>query len=102
MNPGNASAKEPEGYDHSDRFRRVSTLYPGMVANAYDGDIGRAAYATDEEVREAVATYERSQGRRPRDWYAIGRDERDGDPEPPPYVWASAETSSRIDPPVGQ
>jgi hypothetical protein len=62
---------------HSMRFRKVSTRYPHMVALAYDRDIAAAAADPDDVVAERVAAYERAQGWEPRDWYAIGRGERD-------------------------
>ena len=62
---------------HSMRFRRVSTRYPLRVTEAYDGDIARAAADTDEQVAAKVAEWERRQGLEPRDWRAIGADERD-------------------------
>ena len=61
---------------HSCRFREVSSLYPHLVAMAYDLDIAAADAASDEEVAARVAAYERAQGWEPRDWQAIGRDER--------------------------
>jgi hypothetical protein len=64
---------------HSDRFRRVSTKYPSMVARAYDGDITAAEADSDGDVAARVAAWERAQGWEPRDWYAIGRGEWDPD-----------------------
>jgi hypothetical protein len=64
---------------HSRRFRQVSTLYPRCVAEAYDGDIAAAAADSDEQVAARVAEWERAQGLEPRDWYAVGREERDYD-----------------------
>ena len=64
---------------HSERFRRVSHRYPRCVAEAYDGDLARAANDTDEEVAATVAAWERAHGLQPRDWYAIGREEREDD-----------------------
>jgi len=61
---------------HSLRFRRVSNRYPRTVAEAYDGDIKAAMRATDEEVAERVADWERANGHPVRDWLAIGREER--------------------------
>jgi hypothetical protein len=60
---------------HLARFRAVSNKYPRMVAYAYGGDIATAAAASDEEVAEAVAAWERSQGLEPRDWYRIGAED---------------------------
>ena len=62
---------------HTERFRRVSTLYPRCVALAYDRDLARAAAASDEDVAATVAAWEREAGDVPRDWPAIGREERD-------------------------
>jgi hypothetical protein len=62
---------------HSERFRKVSNRYPKVVAQAYDGDLERAASDTDEQVAAKVAAWEEAQGREARDWYAIGREERD-------------------------
>jgi hypothetical protein len=61
---------------HSNRFRHVSNRYPYMVAMAYDRDLAAAAADSDEEVAARVAAYERAQGLKPRDWYAIGAEER--------------------------
>jgi hypothetical protein len=65
--------------EHSIRFRRVSTGYPHIVTLAYGRDIERAACDSDEQVAVRVAAYERGLGREPRDWYAIGAEERDGE-----------------------
>jgi hypothetical protein len=62
---------------HSNRFRRVSTRYPHTVALAYERDIEQAAQDSDEQVAARVAEWERAQGQEPRDWAAIGREERD-------------------------
>ena len=64
---------------HNNRFRRVSNRYPRRVAEAYDRDIEQAARDTDEQVAARVAEWERAQGMEPRDWAAIGREERDED-----------------------
>ena len=66
--------------DHSQRFRQVSNLYPHMVALAYGRDLAAAAEASDEDVARRVAAYERGRGWTPRDWSAIGREERGDDP----------------------
>jgi hypothetical protein len=63
--------------DHSLRFRKVSNRYPRRVAEAYGGDIVRAARDSDEQVAATVAEWERSQGMIPRDWRAIGSGERE-------------------------
>ena len=61
---------------HSERFRKVSNRYPLRVTEAYGGDLERAAADSDEKVAETVAEWERAQGLDPRDWVAIGREER--------------------------
>ena len=60
---------------HSDRFRRVATRYPRRVAEAYDGDIAKAAADSDEQVAATVRAWEIREGIRPRDWRSIGRNE---------------------------
>jgi hypothetical protein len=62
---------------HSLRFRQLSNRYPLRVSEAYGGDIEQAAKDTDEQVAARVAGWERAQGLEPRDWAAIGREERD-------------------------
>jgi hypothetical protein len=71
------SADEILARSHSERFRKVSTRYPRRVAEAYDGDLQRAARDSDERVVETVATWERRHGLRVLDWTAIGAEERD-------------------------
>jgi hypothetical protein len=66
---------------HSERFRKVSTRYPHMVAQAYGGDLARAATDTDEEVAARVAAWGEAHGMTVQDWQAIGREER-ADDEP--------------------
>jgi hypothetical protein len=63
---------------HSDRFRKVSTLYPRVVAEAYrgHGGIRRAARDTDAQVAKMVAAWERYNGAPVRNWRAIGAAER--------------------------
>jgi hypothetical protein len=68
-------AKTTLARQHSDRFRRVSTRYPRRVAEAYGGDIARAAADSDAEVAAMVRAWEIREGLRPRDWQAIGLDE---------------------------
>lgn len=70
--------------EHSERFRRVSSRYPRRVAEAYEGDIARAATDSDEQVAAIVAEWEQEQGLMPRDWQAIGREERGDDDRPTP------------------
>lgn len=65
------------GLAHSLRFRRVSTRYPHMVTLAFDHNLAWAMASTDDEVAATVADYERTQGWEPRDWQAIGAEERD-------------------------
>ena len=66
---------------HSVRFRKVANGYPRIVAAAYDGDLVAAAADSDEQVARRVAEYESREGGMPRDWWAIGRSERDEDTE---------------------
>ena len=47
---------------HSLRFRQVSNRYPRRVAEAYGGDIARAAADSDEQVAATVAAWERGHG----------------------------------------
>jgi hypothetical protein len=68
---------------HSERFRKVSTRYPRRVAEAYDLDLERAAADGDEQVAATVAAWERAHGLEPRDWAAIGAEERDEENFPP-------------------
>lgn len=62
---------------HSERFRKVANRYPRRVAEAYGGDIARAALDSDDEVAATVAGWERQHGLRPWDWPATGAHERD-------------------------
>lgn len=64
---------------HSERFRQVSTRYPGRVAEAYDGDLERAAADSDEQVAATVANWEQAQGLERVDWQTIGAEERGDD-----------------------
>lgn len=66
----------PLAVAHSKRWRAVSNRYPHCVAEAYGGEIARALRESDADVAAAVAAWERAHGLEPRDWYAIGRDER--------------------------
>ena len=52
---------------HSERFRKVATGYPHVVALAY-GRYERAAADNDETVLATVADWERSEGIPTRDW----------------------------------
>ena len=67
----------PLAVAHGIRFRRVATRYPRAVAEAYSGDIARAAADTDAQVAAIVAEWERGHGLEPCDWRAIGRSERE-------------------------
>ncbi len=76
-----ADGDQPEPNDlparHAKRFRKVSTQYPEQVAEAYDGDLARAAAHEDAEVATTVRAWELTQGMEPVDWWAIGASERD-------------------------
>lgn len=72
--------REAVAIRHSERFRKVSTRYARRVSEGYDGDLERAAADTDEQVATTVAAWEREHGLDPRDWAAIGAEER-GDEE---------------------
>lgn len=69
--------RDPIAVEHTNRFRRVSTRYPRRVSEAYGFDQALAMADSDEEVAATVAEWERQQGLTPRDWQAIGREERD-------------------------
>jgi hypothetical protein len=60
------------------RCRFVANDYPRVVAHAYNGQLERAAKHTDGEIAATVAEWERSTGIEPRDWIAIGQQEREG------------------------
>jgi hypothetical protein len=62
------------------RFRLVAK-YPLMVTCAYNGDIRAAAKDDDATVAARVREWEISQGIEPRDWVAIVREQRRGDPD---------------------
>ena len=70
-------ANDPIGWAHTTRFRKVSTIYPNKVANAYALDVLTALGDTDAEVAARVAAWERAEGVEPRDWHAVGAEERD-------------------------
>jgi non-ribosomal peptide synthetase component F len=61
---------------HSERFRKVSNHYPRRVAEVYGGDLSQAMADSDKQVAGTVAAWERSHGLEPRDWVAIGIEER--------------------------
>lgn len=60
---------------HSNRFRRVSNLYPRAVAEAYGRDLTRAMADSDDVVAANVAAWERANAIPERDWYAMGASE---------------------------
>jgi hypothetical protein len=58
---------------HRVRFREIGgERYPSRVADAYDGDLERAATDTNEQVRERVAAWERAHGLPVADWRSLG------------------------------
>jgi hypothetical protein len=61
---------------HNRRFRQVADRYPRRVAQAYGGDIERAAADSDEAVAATVAAWEQAHGVPVRDWPATGAKER--------------------------
>jgi hypothetical protein len=63
--------------EHSVRFRKVSTRYPRRVTEAYGGNLTQAMADSEEQVAPKVVSWEISQGYAPRDWAAIGAEERD-------------------------
>jgi hypothetical protein len=50
------------GFQHSERFREVSTRYPRRVSEAYEGDLLAAAADDDMTVAERVASWEGAHG----------------------------------------
>jgi len=62
-----------EWIEHSNRFRKVSDLYPRQVTEAYEG--ASAMADSDEEVAAKVAAWERRHGLLVRDWYKWGTEE---------------------------
>jgi hypothetical protein len=88
MNPDEGELRRREAATgHSERFRKVSNRYPRRVAEAYAGDLERAAADSDEEVAATVRAWEIAQGLEPRDWEEIGAEERDSDADPLIDVW---------------
>ncbi len=67
---------DPLTVAYSERFRKVSNRYPRRVSDAYGGDLARAMAENDKQVAGTVAAWETSHGLEPRDWTAIGIDER--------------------------
>ena len=74
-----ASMITPAQRAYTDRFRKVSTLHPRLVTEAYGGDTAQAMADDDQTVAARVAAWEMGQGRTPRDWEAWGRDEEGRD-----------------------
>ena len=72
--PGMVKKPNPD-FEYTVRFRRVANKYPAIVTNAYNGDTEAAMKDDDDTVAERVREWEISQGREPRDWVAIGRNE---------------------------
>jgi hypothetical protein len=70
------AALDPLAAAHNERFRKVSNRYPRRVSEAYGGDLSRAMADSDRHVAGTVAAWERSLGLEPRDWTAIGIEER--------------------------
>lgn len=62
-------------HEHALRFRKVANRYPRRVAEAYEGDIARAALDSDEVVAVRVAEWEAKQGLKPINWPSVGRRE---------------------------
>jgi hypothetical protein len=82
MSPDQRGDDDPPvpGWDaavaHSRRFRQVADRYPRRVAEAYGGDIERAAGDSDDVVAATVAAWEQAHGVPVRDWPTIGAEER--------------------------
>jgi hypothetical protein len=60
------------GRYHSNRFRPIDNVFPSVAADAYDGDIARAAQDTNTQVFARVLAWEVREGREPQDWQGIG------------------------------
>lgn len=58
---------------HSERFRKVSNVYPRKVAMAYGGDLEQAMADDDLAVAATVTTWEAAQGFPTRDYHTIGQ-----------------------------
>ena len=80
---------------HSDRFRKVANRYPRRVAEAYGGDIERAARDSDRRVAATVASFERSHGLDETDWAAVERGKA-GPARRRPMSETKAEKASRL------
>jgi hypothetical protein len=92
LNPDEAELRAREAaLGHSNRFRKVATGYPHAVALAYDRDLEAAAAASDEEVAARVAAWEQEEGIEPRDWQAIGAEERDPEADALIDAWLEGE-----------
>ena len=53
---------------HSNRFRSIDNNFPSTVAEAYDGDIAKAAEDTLSKVFDRVRDWEIKKGREPQNW----------------------------------
>jgi hypothetical protein len=53
---------------HSNRFRSIDNVFPSVVAEAYDGDIAKAAEDTLAQVFDRVRDWEIKVGREPQNW----------------------------------
>jgi hypothetical protein len=60
---------------HVLRFSQVANRYPRRVAEAYGGDLERAAADSDQQVAATVAAWERVNRSTVRDWSSIGADD---------------------------
>ena len=58
---------------HAERFGQVASRYPRRVAEAYEGDIAKAAKDSDKQVAATVRDWEIKHGIGPMDWRRIGR-----------------------------
>jgi len=82
MSPDQRREDDPPvaGWDaavaHNKRFRKVADRCPRRVAEAYGGDLTRAAADGGEQVAATVASWEQARGGPSRDWPAIGAQER--------------------------
>ena len=65
---------------HSLRCRRVSTRYPRARRRGVRRRPGACDDPSDAQVAATVAAWEEGHGLEPRDWHAIGAEERDETP----------------------
>src|SRR4051794_37497049 len=72
-------SRASEAIQHSLRFRQVANGSPRTVAEAYGGKLAQALHDDDATVAATAAAWEAAQGLSPRDWSAIGAEERDLD-----------------------